>query len=61
MKFTGRRRYRRGLFGRLILQVEITTEHVSHEPMTCDVETYTHTQWRDAKITDLTVVECGHE
>lgn len=51
-QLTGNKRYRKGLFGTLILQVEESgqTYHWegggSHSP--------TFTRWRDAKITDLT-------
>lgn len=47
-KLPARRRYRRNWRGKLILQVEATTHHIAP-----DMEDYSHTRWRDAKLSDL--------
>lgn len=46
-KLTGKTRYRKSIFGKLILQVEITYyDDMPHGGMD-------RTIWRDAKVTDL--------
>lgn len=49
---TGRRRFRRALFGRLILQVEEKTTWRDHHG-----DRFANTGWRDARIEDLTTEE----
>lgn len=49
---TGRRRYRRGWFGRLILQVEEKTTW--HDRFG---DCFIGTEWRDARVQDLTTEE----
>lgn len=48
-KLTGKRRYRKGMFGCLILQVEQV-----HRMRDRDEDEYRIVSWRDARIEDLT-------
>lgn len=58
---TGERRFRRGLFGKMILQIrERATYEADMEPPYGDrspMHGKTGTRWRDATIEDLTVEE----
>jgi hypothetical protein len=53
MTLTGKCRYRSTFFGKLVLQVQYSSEYASHN----DMETYTVLRWRDAKLQDLNVVQ----
>lgn len=48
---TGRRRYRRGFFGGLILQIEVRAYYIDYSSA---YDSPKFLVWRDAKITDLT-------
>jgi len=53
---TGKRRFRKGFFGKLILQVEVTAEFDTEIcPGIGDIERREVTGYRDATIEDLTV------
>ena len=54
---TGGRRYRVGLFGRIILQVEYATlePHPAPDRRSTDWK-YTGRAWRDATVEDLAVI-----
>lgn len=51
-ELTGRRRFRRGWFGRLILQVEEKLTWVDYWG-----DRYANKGWRDARVEDLTTEE----
>lgn len=53
---TGKRRYRRGWFGRLILEVQ-----EKHTWVDRFGDRYGNTSWRDAKIEDLTTEEVARD
>ncbi|MNE19091.1 hypothetical protein D3C80_1121600 [compost metagenome] len=51
--YTGKFRYRSGLGGKLILQVEVT-----YQRSQCEGMDFTHyTLWRDATVSDLNVID----
>jgi len=51
---TGRRRYRIGWMGSVILQVEVSGVYSSPDPL--DFYQSPYTKWRDATVEDLTVI-----
>ena len=55
---TGRQRFRVGMFGKMILQVEAVTKFNAQPcPYTCDMPPWhgdERTKWRDAKLEDIT-------
>lgn len=53
MTLTGRKRYRRGWGGTLVLQVEETFDKTTS--LHGNIETHEVTQWRDAKTEDVTL------
>jgi len=56
VRLTGRTRYRRGWFGRLILQVEETG--CLFDPRGGGSYSPDYTRWRDAKVDDL-IIDVG--
>jgi hypothetical protein len=49
---TGRIRFRRSLFGKKILQVEVKETKAVHTWQTCDVDYFEVKTWRDANDQD---------
>lgn len=58
-RLTGRRRYRKGWRGRLVLQVEKVQHYVDVEPMDMSTTAWDVVEWRDAKVEDLTEVDAN--
>lgn len=56
MRLTGKTRYRTTMFGKLVLQVEFTTNHCDPIGGSGYYDEYTRNYWRDAKTTDLTLL-----
>ena len=50
-KLTGKRRYRIGAFGKVILQVEFVNRY--EDPMTFTSSGLEYTYWRDAALEDI--------
>lgn len=53
MTLTGKCRYRSTFFGKLVLQVEYSTEYATAN----DMDTRTVLRWRDAKVQDLNIIQ----
>lgn len=57
MTFTGRKRYRRGWFGKLILQIEETFDR--WDSLGGDIDCRRVKRWRDATVDDISLEEAA--